>query len=72
MNWADPAPLGIRTLPGNVIFVLGLDRNTKSPPGPARPESETVPVEGLTPKTVDGLRVTSARIGMITDMFTVT
>ena len=51
------APLGTVTFTGTLATeVLLLDKDTTAPPEGAGPLSVTVPVEGLPPRTLDGLR----------------
>ena len=57
VNVAVVAPLGTVTFAGTLATeVLLLDKDTTAPPEGAGPVSVTVPVEGLPPRTLDGLR----------------
>ena len=57
VNVAVVAPLGTVTFTGTLATeVLLLDKDTTAPPEGAGPLSVTVPVEGLPPRTLDGLR----------------
>jgi hypothetical protein len=59
---ADAAPAGTVTLAGTVADdVLELDSVTAAPPAGAAPVRVAVPVEGLPPTTVTGLRVREER-----------
>jgi hypothetical protein len=60
------APAGTVTLDGTVAtFVLLLDRLTTAPPLGAGPLNVTVPVEEFPPVTLDGLRLSELRVGVV-------
>jgi hypothetical protein len=61
VNVAELCPVETVTLDGTVAAESLLDRETAKPPGPAAPFRMTIPVEGLPPVTVAGLRLTEAR-----------
>ena len=59
---AELCPWAIATVVGTLANELLLDRETLTPPGPAAPESTTVPVEVFPPTNVVGFRLTWVRV----------
>ena len=57
------APAGTVTLAETVAATLLLERETTAPPLGAGPLSVTVPVEGVPPVTLDGLRAIEESVG---------